>query len=113
MPEHQPAPHVFVEREQVQVLAQPPVVPLLRLLQPVQVLDDVGARGEEPAHRALLDWLAVDFVEDGWRDWLDFSRALIPTATGMWVDELPRTCDMLEADQGRELAFTRLTATRR
>ena len=55
----------------------------------------------------------ADFVEDGWRDWLDFSRALIPTATGMWVDELPRTCDMLEADQGRELAFTRLTATRR
>ncbi len=31
-----------------------------------KVLDDVGAQGELPAHGALLDWLAGQFVESGW-----------------------------------------------
>jgi len=30
------------------------------------VIDDVGAQGEWPAHAALLDWLAVEFMESGW-----------------------------------------------
>ena len=29
-------------------------------------IDDVGAQGEWPAHAALLDWLAVEFMESGW-----------------------------------------------
>ncbi|MCF6286579.1 MAG: DUF1553 domain-containing protein, partial [Candidatus Hydrogenedentes bacterium] len=31
-----------------------------------KVLDDVGGQGEWPTHPELLDWLALEFVENGW-----------------------------------------------
>ena len=31
-----------------------------------KVLDDLGSQGETPRHQALLDWLAVEFMDNGW-----------------------------------------------
>ena len=32
----------------------------------VKTSEDFGSQGDSPTHPALLDWLAVQFVEDGW-----------------------------------------------
>ena len=55
----------------------------------------------------------ADFLADGWRDWLDWSRAVLATTDNPTARRLvPREVSMLEADTGRHLGFTRVTARR-
>ncbi len=46
----------------------------------VTTLDDFGSQGEKPSHPALLDWLAVEFVESGW-DMKAIHRLIVTSAT--------------------------------
>ena len=46
----------------------------------VPTLDDFGSQGEKPSHPALLDWLAVEFVESGW-DMKAIHRLIVSSAT--------------------------------
>ena len=46
----------------------------------VRTSEDFGVQGEHPSHPALLDWLALEFVERGWNV-KDFLRMLVTSRT--------------------------------
>ncbi|MGI9616518.1 MAG: SAM-dependent methyltransferase [Acidimicrobiales bacterium] len=54
----------------------------------------------------------ADLVPDGWRDWLHFNDYLAPFVEGWWVEEIANTHDMLVADEGRNIGFTRIVAAK-
>lgn len=54
-----------------------------------------------------------EFVEDAWRDWLRFNDFIAPHVEGWWVDEVAVTHDLLTTDQGTELGFALVVATKR
>ena len=54
----------------------------------------------------------ADLVEDGWRDWLQFNDYITPFVEGWWIDDCAATDAMLKADQGQNLGFTRIVATK-
>lgn len=46
----------------------------------VETADDFGTRSPEPSHRDLLDWLAVDFMDNGWSQ-KRLLRTIVTSAT--------------------------------
>jgi hypothetical protein len=46
----------------------------------VKTVDDFGAQGEWPVHPELLDWLAVEFMENGW-DVKALQKLIVTSAT--------------------------------
>jgi mono/diheme cytochrome c family protein len=66
----------------------------------VRTLEDFGAQGEWPSHPALLDWLAVDFVESNW----DIKRTLKQMVMSATYRQSSRvTPQLLEADPENRL----------
>ena len=54
----------------------------------------------------------ADAVPDGWRDWLRSDEVTAPHLDGWRRDAAARSAEMLRADRGRLLGFTRIVATR-
>lgn len=46
----------------------------------VSTTADLGMQGDPPSHRELLDWLAVEFMESGWK-LKDLHRLIVDSAT--------------------------------
>ncbi|HAB16635.1 MAG TPA: PSD1 and planctomycete cytochrome C domain-containing protein [Verrucomicrobiota bacterium] len=67
-----------------------------------KVLDDLGAQGEPPPNRALLDWLACEFMDSGW-DMKHMVRLIVMSETYRQVSTASR--ELLARDpDNRELA---------
>ena len=47
-----------------------------------------------------------------WHDWLQFNDFIAPHVQSWWIEEVATTHDMLIADQGTEIGFVRLAATK-
>jgi hypothetical protein len=66
----------------------------------VKTAEDFGSQGEPPSHPELLDWLAVQFQEDGW-DVKHFMKRLVMSATYRQSSRV--TKDKLAADPANRL----------
>jgi mono/diheme cytochrome c family protein len=66
----------------------------------VETSEDFGLQGSRPSHPALLDWLAVDFIESGW-DIKRLNKMIVMSATYRQVSEASE--DLLKADPNNQL----------
>ena len=66
----------------------------------VKTPGDFGAQGDPPVHPELLDWLAVEFREDGW-DIKRLVKELVTSAT--YRQDSRATPELLEADPENRL----------
>jgi hypothetical protein len=66
----------------------------------VRTAEDFGTQGEPPSHPELLDWLAVQFVEDGW-DIKKMMKRIVLSASYRQQSRL--TPDRLARDPGNRL----------
>jgi len=66
----------------------------------VKTSEDFGLQGEQPSHPALLDWLAVEFIESGWNE-KRFHKLLVMSATYRQSSRV--TAEKLAADPQNRL----------
>jgi hypothetical protein len=66
----------------------------------VETAEDFGTQGELPSNQALLDWLAVDFMEQGW-SMKNLCRTIVTSATYRQAPTV--TPDRLEKDPNNRL----------
>ena len=66
----------------------------------VKTADDFGSQGSPPSHPELLDWLAAQFMKDGWNVKL-FMKQLVTSKTYMQSSKL--TKELIEKDPGNVL----------
>ena len=67
-----------------------------------KVLEDLGTQGEEPRNGALLDWLAVEFMESGW-DVKNVVRLMVTSHTYRQVSTAPKALELMDP-YNREMA---------
>ena len=66
----------------------------------VKTVDDFGSQGEAPSNQALLDWLAVEFMDSGW-DVKDLLKTIMLSATYRQSSHV--SADLLERDPDNRL----------
>ncbi|MCP4784800.1 MAG: DUF1553 domain-containing protein [Fuerstiella sp.] len=63
----------------------------------VQTAEDFGSQGSPPSHPELLDWLAVDFQENGW-DVKRLQKLIVMSATYRQSSQVPKDVRSLDPD---------------
>ncbi len=66
----------------------------------VKTTEDFGAQGERPTHPELLDWLAADFIENGW-NLKRLNKLIVTSAT--YQQSAQVSAKLLEADPENRL----------
>ena len=64
--------------------------------------NNLGAKGGKPTHPELLDWLAADFVEHGWK-FKRLHRLILESATYRQSGAHPQAAKLAEADPDNHL----------